>query len=85
VLATLRSFPIHEGEAYYARLAQTGIRTRIVFGNNDQITPAAAADRLRVMFGGTSVDIMEQAGHLPFVEDPEFVSSLLVAHFRHAR
>lgn len=85
VLATLRSFPIHAGEAYYARLAQTGIPARIVFGNNDRITPATAADRLRVMFGESSVTIMEQAGHLPFVEDPDFVASLLVANFRHAR
>jgi pimeloyl-ACP methyl ester carboxylesterase len=85
VLATLRSFPIHEGEAYYERLAQTGIPTRIVFGKNDQITPANTADRLRVMFGENSIDVMEQVGHLPFVEDPKFVSSLLVAHFRHAR
>jgi len=82
VLTTVRTLPIHEGEAFYRRLAQQGVSARIVWGRNDGVTPIKAAERLRSFFGYDSVEIMDGVGHLPFVEEPLLVAGLLMSHFR---
>ena len=81
VLTTVRTLPIHDGEAYYERMAQLGIPVRIVWGREDRVTPVDAAEKLRALFGPDSLEIMDGIGHLPFVEAPLPVAGMLTAHF----
>lgn len=85
VLATMRTFPLHGGEEHYLRLAKSGIPTHIVCGREDHITPPNAAGVMTALFGEKSVHILENVGHLPFIEDPRTVATLLERHFRDAR
>ena len=83
VLATVRTFPLHDGLKHYALLAESGISTNIVWGSKDGITPIDTA--LGSMYGEGALHILENVGHLPFVEDPKSVTSLLKRHFQNAR
>jgi pimeloyl-ACP methyl ester carboxylesterase len=85
VLATVRTFPLHHGEEQYLRLAESGVPTCVVWGREDHITPSDAAGAMGAMFGEESLRILENVGHLPFVEDPASVATLLDRHFRDAR
>lgn len=85
VLATVRTFPLHHGEEQYLRLAKSGVPTRIVWGREDYITPPSAAGAMGAMFGEEAVHILQNAGHLPFVDDAAAVAALLGRHFRDAR
>jgi pimeloyl-ACP methyl ester carboxylesterase len=81
VLSTVRTFPLHHGEALYLKLAESGTPTLVVWGRGDRITPSGAAVSLGAMFGADSVRVLEGVGHLPFVEDPAAVVGLLKRHF----
>jgi pimeloyl-ACP methyl ester carboxylesterase len=82
VLATVRGFPLHEGEAVYQALAATGIPTRIIWGGEDRITPPLAAPRFMAMFGADALSIIPGVGHLPFVEQPADVAAMLGQFFK---
>jgi len=82
VLTTVRNLPIHEGEAYYQEVAERGIPTRIVWGEQDLVTPVEAAGPLRRLFGEEALHIQEEAGHLPFLEASGPVAEVLISHFR---
>jgi len=85
LLASIRELPIHEGEVYYLRLAETQVRSWAVWGSEDHITPVVAADSIRKIFGPDTVCVLEGLGHLPFVEEPRNVASLLTTHFNRSR
>jgi pimeloyl-ACP methyl ester carboxylesterase len=85
VLSTVRTFPLHHGEDLYLKLAESEVPTLVVWGREDRITPSDAAAALGAMFGEDSLRILENVGHLPFVEDPAFVAALLERHFSDAR
>jgi pimeloyl-ACP methyl ester carboxylesterase len=82
VLTTVRNLPIHEGEAYYRRVAERGFPTCMVWGAEDRVTPVHAADPLRAMFGEAALHIQEGAGHLPFAEAPGPIAHVLISHLR---
>jgi pimeloyl-ACP methyl ester carboxylesterase len=82
VLATVRTFPLHQGEEVYRRLARTGIPTCVVWGAQDPITPPRAADLMRTLFGKDAVQVLEGVGHLPFAEEPGAVAALVAKRFR---
>jgi len=82
VLATIRTFPLHHGERLYRRLAKLDVPTCIVWGGDDYITPPDAAGSLLAIFGEGALHILQNVGHLPFVEDPLTVATLIKNHFR---
>lgn len=81
VLETIRTFPLHDGHAHYQRLSQAGVPTCVIWGRDDDITPPEGAGIMSAMFGEASLHILENVGHLPFVEEPETVAKLLANHF----
>ncbi len=85
VLATVRTFPLHDGEAQYRKLRDAGIPTCVVWGAEDLITPAAAAGVFTTLFGRDAVHVLQGAGHLPFVEAPASVGLMLERHFAGSR
>ncbi len=82
VLATVRTFPLHHGEELYRRLEKFRVPTCIIWGSDDDITPSDAAGSLRTIFGENAIHILQNVGHLPFVEDPLTVANLIEHHFR---
>lgn len=81
VLSTVRSFPLHQGAQHYRQLGQSGVPTCVVWGSEDQITPMES-EVFREIFGSDQVHALAGVGHLPFVEAPEQVASLLRSHFQ---
>ena len=55
--------------------------TCVIWGRDDDITPPEGAGIMSAMFGEASLHILENVGHLPFVEEPETVAKLLANHF----
>jgi pimeloyl-ACP methyl ester carboxylesterase len=84
VLETVRTFPLHHGAEHYLRLSKSGAPTCIIWGREDYITPPNAEGTRSAIFGEGSLHILENVGHLPFVEDPATVATLLEHHFRNA-
>jgi pimeloyl-ACP methyl ester carboxylesterase len=53
--------------------------TLIVWGKNDNIIDAAYAQEFANRISGARVELIEQAGHLPHLEQPEAVATALTA------
>lgn len=79
VLATMRDFPLREGERVYRQLADSRVPTTVVWGAEDGITPPQAAPLFTAWFGSAAVHLMPGTGHLPFVEHPDQVADWLLA------
>ncbi len=77
VTATMRTFPLRHGAKVYERLAATGLPACVVWGKADLITPPDDVDFFKRIFGSEQVHILENIGHLPFVEDPDYVARLI--------
>lgn len=84
-LATIRTFPLHYGEVQYKRLAESGVPACIIWGSEDSITPPNAAETMNKLFGEKTLHILENVGHLPFVEEPALIAAILEHHFRGGR
>ncbi len=81
VLDYVRNFPLREGQAYYARLAQAGFAVRVILGAEDHINQLQDMQKLAESFGPGAVEIMQGIGHLPQVEAAEAVADALHVHF----
>ena len=66
----------------YRQLSKLNIPTCIIWGSLDCITPSNAADTLTTFFGKDNLHILQNVGHLPFVEDSLTVAALIENHFR---
>lgn len=84
LLASVRQLPIHDGETWYRRIAESRVPTRVIWGADDRITPTAASAQLARIFGSDAVFVLDGVGHLPFVEDPQRSAALVVGHLRAA-
>jgi pimeloyl-ACP methyl ester carboxylesterase len=49
----------------------------IIWGREDTVTPLAQAEHLGRLLPGASLDVMEQVGHIPHIEDPAAFAVLL--------
>lgn len=58
-----------------ASLAQLPIPALHIFGAEDALVPAAAAEQVRAL--GCSVEVVEEAGHCPHLSNPKMVARLL--------
>jgi pimeloyl-ACP methyl ester carboxylesterase len=51
-------------------LKQTSLRTLIVWGRNDKLIPFECAQSFHALIANSQLDVFEDAGHAPMVEDP---------------
>jgi pimeloyl-ACP methyl ester carboxylesterase len=63
----------------YKRIA---VPTLIIWGRHDEIVPLAIGRRLRDTIAGSSLDVIDDAGHAPQEETPDEVRPLLLRFLR---
>lgn len=51
----------------------------VVHGADDQLTPLARAEEFARGFAGARLEVVEQAGHIPQLEQPARIHALLAA------
>ena len=54
--------------------------TLVVWGENDRIVPVSAGERIAAAMPNARLEVVEGAGHLPHIENPEQVIPLLKRH-----
>jgi 3-oxoadipate enol-lactonase len=65
---------------YLAEVSQITAPTTLIVGANDSPLPAALYD-IRALMPGAVLEIIENAGHLPNVDQPEAFNAALLRHF----
>lgn len=60
-----------------SRLAEIRLPTLIIVGRTDRMTPLRLSEELQAGIAGARVEIIEAAGHMVMLEQPEAVRSLL--------
>ena len=53
------------------RLASLRVPTLVVGGGDDRLTPPALAEQLAKTIPGAELEVVPEAGHLPYLETPE--------------
>ncbi|MCZ6887163.1 MAG: alpha/beta hydrolase [Gammaproteobacteria bacterium] len=61
-------------------LSNLALPTLLVWGENDKIVPAQCADQYAKLLPNARVEIIKGAGHLVELEEPEQITSLIIAH-----
>ncbi|MXY46923.1 MAG: alpha/beta hydrolase [Chloroflexi bacterium] len=61
-------------------LPRVQVPTLVVWGENDRIVPVSAGERIADAMPNARLEIVEGAGHLPHIENPEQVTPLLLEH-----
>src|SRR5690606_5418905 len=59
-------------------LPQLQMKTLIVVGDSDQLTPPAAAKEMHELVAGSKLDVIPNCGHMSTLERPDRVTKLLV-------
>jgi pimeloyl-ACP methyl ester carboxylesterase len=59
------------------RLAEITQQVLVVWGDRDQVVPAAHAERAGAAFADVEVAVIPNAGHVPQVEEPEAFATIL--------
>ncbi|HUJ25068.1 MAG TPA: alpha/beta fold hydrolase [Myxococcales bacterium] len=54
----------------------------VIAGAQDQLIPMAEAEKLKRGIPGARLEVIANAGHLPFIEQPRAVAPLLTAHLQ---
>lgn len=72
----LQDMRLHREARVAERLDRLGVPLRVLRGAQDRLLSAASADELAAAVG-VAVDTVEGAGHVPQLENPEAVNSIL--------
>ncbi len=64
------------------RYASIGIRTALIWGDQDTLTPLAQARDIKSLIAGSTLTILPGLGHIPQIEDPAALAPALVAALR---
>jgi pimeloyl-ACP methyl ester carboxylesterase len=74
ILKLYRSAPADELARAGARLGEIGCPTLVLWGGGDQYLPSRFADGYGEALGGeTTVEVVDGAGHWPWIDKPELV------------
>ena len=66
-----------------ARLPQVSVPTLVIAGEHDRMTPPGAARALAATIPGARLQIVERAGHAPFLSHPQAFCRQLSTFFKH--
>jgi len=81
LLSTLRNVPGNIPEIY-KRAGEQGRPMLLIWGREDRTVPFAESEKLRELMPGIEFHAIEDAGHLPHIEQPEVVNRLLIDFLR---
>jgi haloalkane dehalogenase len=70
ILDLYRSGDFEKLGAYNGRLAELGLPTLILWGDNDVFAPVAGAYRFRKEIPGAKLVVLEKAGHFVYADEP---------------
>ena len=59
-------------------LKELKMKTLIVVGDSDQLTPPAAAEEMHALVSGSRLEVLAECGHMSTLERPDQVTKLLV-------
>jgi pimeloyl-ACP methyl ester carboxylesterase len=59
-------------------LPSIGVKTLVIVGDSDQLTPPKAAEEMASLIPGAVLDVIPNCGHMSTLERPDRVSKLLV-------
>jgi pimeloyl-ACP methyl ester carboxylesterase len=60
-------------------LPKVAIPTAVIVGQDDQMTPVALSQEIHALVPGSTIHIIPDCGHLPPIEKPDIVATLLKA------
>ncbi|GAA5032604.1 alpha/beta fold hydrolase [Microbacterium fluvii] len=78
--ATLASFPLARQHELYRRVGELGIPIALLWGDDDQVTPAAHLAQARGLLSPAACELLEGCGHMVPLERPD-ASARIVAEF----
>ena len=78
VLSTMRHTPVQSYVDGYARLGETDTPVLIAWGDGDTVFPVSYADQARDALPEAELFVVEDAGHLPMLEQPAAVLERLL-------
>ena len=82
ILSTVRNLPAEDSLREYRELGKTDIPVRIFWGRQDQTIPLEHSEKLLELIPQAQRNIIEDAGHLPQLEQPGVVNRLLIEYLR---
>jgi pimeloyl-ACP methyl ester carboxylesterase len=82
ILRTIRGDAFKRSAASFVTLARSGIPMMIVWGKADHTVPFTRSDTVRAAFPRAEFHAVDDAGHLPQIEQPAKFDSLLVGFLR---
>jgi pimeloyl-[acyl-carrier protein] methyl ester esterase len=62
-------------------LGSIGCPVRLVMGERDTLVPQAAAEQSLALYGNAGMDVIDGAGHAPFISHPQIVAETLGRFF----
>lgn len=78
LLSTARCGMLGDHLDAYSRVGKLGTPTLVLWGREDRIVSFAQADLLRTAMPGAQFRAIDRCGHLPHLERPQHVNSILV-------
>jgi haloalkane dehalogenase len=85
VLELYRSGDFEKLRPYEGRLAELGVPTLVLWGENDDYAPVAAAYRFGKEIPGAKLVIVQGAGHFVWEDDPDRCARQLIAFLAESR
>ena len=73
--STLRNFGIFGRSELYRRTGQLGVPNLLVWGDDDDVTPITALDRVAAMLRPEDIHIIDNCGHMAPFERPSHVAT----------
>jgi len=82
ILSTVRNLPAENSLNEYRELGKTDIPVRIFWGRQDETIPLEHSEKLLELIPQAQRIIIEDAGHLPQLEQPGVVNKLLIEYLQ---
>jgi len=77
--STLQNFPLSGRAELYAKTAQLGIPTMLVWGDDDQVTPIENLGAARELLRPERCHVVRECGHMAPLERPDIVAAHLIS------
>ena len=82
ILSTRRNFFPADSTAAFAQVGKSGKPVLLIWGRADQTVPFSVSDDVRKAVPQAEFHPIDDAGHVPFYEHPEFVNPILIDFLR---
>ena len=81
---TLQHFPLFDRAELYRRTGTLGLRTQLIWGRQDHVTPISSLDQVRELLRPSQCHVIDDCGHMAPFERPLVVADQLATFYRSA-